>query len=89
MVQSLLLNYQTKYSSNKQSQYNCFTTQLIFAQRGKTGDDNGETKYKKEKPLRNLEHITCNGCGEKVHYAGNNGCYTQKKSKIMYKHSEK
>ena len=43
-VQSLLLNYQNNYNSNRQSQYQGVRNQLMFAQRGKTGDDEGETK---------------------------------------------
>ena len=51
----------------------------MFAHRGKTGDEYGETKDKKQKPQRNLDHITYNGCGEKVNYAGKNKCSTQTK----------
>ena len=53
----------------------------MFAQRGKTWDDEGNIKYKKQRPSRNLDHITCNDCGEKVHYAGNNDCPTKDKLK--------
>ena len=53
----------------------------MFAQRGKTGVDDGETKDKNQKPQINLDHITYNECGEKWHYAGNNECYTQTKTK--------
>ena len=44
----------------------------MFAQRGKTGYYEGDTKYKKQKPWRNIDHITCNYCGEKGHYVRNN-----------------
>ena len=37
-VQSLLLNYQPNYNYNRQSQSNGISNQLMFAQRGKTGD---------------------------------------------------
>ena len=49
----------------------------MFEQHGKTGDDTGDGKEKHQRPRRNLDHITCNDCGEKVHYAGNNECPTQ------------
>ena len=53
----------------------------MFAQRGKTGDDEGNRKEKDQRPRRNLDHITCNDCGEKGHYAGNNECPTQARLK--------
>ena len=43
----------------------------MFAQSGKTGDGDGETKDDKQNPQINLDHITCNYCGEKGHYTGN------------------
>ena len=43
-VQSLLLNYQPNYNSNRNSQSNRVSNQLMFAQRGKTGDNEGERK---------------------------------------------
>ena len=43
-VQSLLLNYQPNYNSNRSSQFNGVSNQLIFAQRGKTGDDEDDRK---------------------------------------------
>ena len=45
-VQMLLLNYQPKYNSHRNSQSNGVRNQLIFAQRGKTGDDEGDGKKK-------------------------------------------
>ena len=45
VVHSLILNHQQNYNSNRQSQYQGVSNQLIFAQSGKTGDDEGETKY--------------------------------------------
>ena len=71
-VQSLLLNYRPNYNSNRNSQSNGVGNQLMFAQRGKTGDDEGDGKEKDQRPRRNMYHITCNDCGEKGHYAGNN-----------------
>ena len=62
-VQSLLLNYQPTYKSNRQYQSQGVSNQLMFAHRGKTGDDEGETKDNKQDPRRNLDHITCNNCG--------------------------
>ena len=38
-VQSLLLNHQPNYNSHGNSQSNRVINQLIFVQRGKTGDD--------------------------------------------------
>ena len=37
----------------------------MFSQCGKTGDDDGETKYDKQKNLRYIDNVTCNDCGEK------------------------
>ena len=42
----------------------------MFEQCGKTWYDEGETKDNNQKPQRNLDHITYNYCGKKVHYAG-------------------
>ena len=81
MVQSLLLNYQHNYNSNRQSQSKGVSNQIMFAQHGKTGDGGGEKKDQIKKPQRNLDHITCNYCGEKGHYAGNNQLSTQTKLK--------
>ena len=44
-VQILLLNYQPNYNSNRQSQSNGIINELMFVQRGKNRDDEGETKY--------------------------------------------
>ena len=62
-VHILLLSYQTDYNYNRQYQYQGVINQLMFIQRGKTGDDECETKYDRQKPRRNLYQITCNGCG--------------------------
>ena len=43
-LQSLLLNYQTNYNSHRNSQSNGVSNQLMFAQRGKTGDDEDDGK---------------------------------------------
>ena len=80
-VKSLLLNYQPNYNSDINSQSNRVNNQLMFAQRGKTGDDEGNGKEKEQIPRRNLDHIACNECGEKGHYAGNNECLTQTRLK--------
>ena len=45
-VQSLLLNYQPNYNSNRNSQSNGVRNQLMVAQRGKTGTDEGDGKEK-------------------------------------------
>ena len=42
----------------------------MFAQRSKTWYNEGK-KYYKHKPLRNLDHINYNDCGEKENYASN------------------
>ena len=70
-VQIHLLNYQPNHKSNGKSQSKGVSNQLIFAQRGKTGDDKGNRKEKEQRPRRNLYHITCNYCGDKGHYYGN------------------
>ena len=62
-VQSLLLNYQPNYNSNRNYQSNRFGNQLMFAQSGKTGDNKDGGKEKKQRPRRNLDHITFNHCG--------------------------
>ena len=64
--QIILLNYQPDYNSNINSQSNGFSNQLMFAQRGKTGGDEGEGKEKEQRPRRNMDHITWNDYGEKV-----------------------
>ena len=51
----------------------------MFAQCRKTGDDEDNGKEKDNRPRRNLDHITCNDCGEKCPYAGNSDCPTQAK----------
>ena len=43
-VQSLLLNYQPNYNSHRNSQSNGVRNQIMFAQCGKTGDDEGDVK---------------------------------------------
>ena len=43
-VQSLLLNYQPNYKSHRNPQFNGVSNQLMFAQRGKNGDDEGDGK---------------------------------------------
>ena len=80
-VQSILLNYQTNYSSNINSQSNGVSNQLMFAQSGKTGKNEGDGKEKEQRPRRNMNHITCNDCGEKGHYAGKNDSPTQARLK--------
>ena len=80
-VQSLYLNYQPNYNSHINSQPNGVINQLMFAQRGKTGDNEGDGKEKEQRPRRNLDHIFCNDCGEKVHYSRNNDCPTQARIK--------
>ena len=80
-VQSILLKYQPTYNSNRISQSNGVSNQLMFLQHGKTGDDEGDRKEKEQRPRRNLDHITCNDCGEKVRYSGNNDCPNQSKLK--------
>ena len=80
-VQSLLLNYQPKYNSNRNSQPNGVSNQLMFTQRGKTGDDKDDGKEKEQRPRGNMEHITCNDCGEKCHYTGKNDCLDQARLK--------
>ena len=49
----------------------------MFAQRVKTGDNEGDKKDKDQRPRRNMDHITCNDCGLKGSYAGNNEFTTQ------------
>ena len=66
-VQSILLNYQPNYNSDRNSQSNGFISQLMFAHYGKTGDDEGDRKNKEQRPRINLYHILCNKCGDKGH----------------------
>ena len=60
LVQSLRLNYQPKYNSHRNPQSKSVSNQLMFAQRKKTGDDEGDRKEKEKIPRRNLDHTTCN-----------------------------
>ena len=80
-VQSILLNYQPNYNSHINSQSNRVSNQLMFAQRGKTWDDEDDRTEKEQIPRRNLDHITCNDCVEKGHYYGNKDCPTQARLK--------
>ena len=50
MVQSLLLDCQHNYNSERKYQSQGFSNKLMFAQSGKTGDDDGETKYNTQNP---------------------------------------
>ena len=49
----------------------------MFAQRGETGYDKGNGKENEQIPRINMDHITCNDCGEKGHYAVTNYYPTQ------------
>ena len=42
-VQSLLLKYQKYYNSNRKFQFQVVVNQLMFTQRVKTGNDEGES----------------------------------------------
>ena len=53
----------------------------MFVQQRKNGDDKGDGKEKEQRLRRNMDHITCNRCGEKVHYSENNECPTQARLK--------
>ena len=44
MVKIILLNYQHNYNSNRNYQHNRLSNQIMFAQHGKTGDDEGNRK---------------------------------------------
>ena len=55
-VQSLLINCQPNYDSNRQSQYQTFGNQLMFTQIGKTVDDEGEKKRIKQIPKQPWSH---------------------------------
>ena len=68
-VHSLLLKYQHNYNSNRNSQSKGVSNQLMFAQRGKIGEDKGNMKDKEQRPRRNMDHINFNYCKEKVHYS--------------------
>ena len=49
----------------------------MFAQRKKTWYDKVYGIEKNKRPRRNLDYITCNGCGKKGYYAGNSDFSTQ------------
>ena len=68
---SLLINYQYNYNFNRNSQSKRVSNHFMFAQHGKTGENEGDGKKKEQIPSRKLDHITCNDCGEKGHYYGN------------------
>ena len=63
------------------SQSNGVSNHLMLAQRGKTGDKEGDVKEKEQIPRINLDQITCKDCGEKGHYAWNSYFPTQAKLK--------
>ena len=86
-VQSLPLNYQPNYNSNGNSQSNRVINQLIFVQRGKTGYDEGDGKEKDQIPRRNLDHITCNDCGEKFIMLGTMTSQLKPSSNRMQRYS--
>ena len=50
VVKSLILNFQPKYNSNSKYQYQGFSNPLMFALRGKTEYDEGETKEDIQNP---------------------------------------
>ena len=50
VVHSLILKYLPYYNSNRQSQYQGVSKQLMFSQHGKTGDYEVETKEYKQNP---------------------------------------
>ena len=86
-VQILLLNYQPNHNYNRNSQSNRSSNQLMFAQRGKTGDDEGDGKEKDQIPRRNLDHITCNDCGEKFIMLGTMTSQLKPSSNRMQRYS--
>ena len=49
-VHSLLLNYQYNYNSNRPYQFQGVSNQLMFAQSGETGDNDGEKKMTNNLP---------------------------------------
>ena len=71
VVQSILLNCQPNYNSNRNSRSNGVSNQIVFAQHGETGDGEGDGKEKDQRPRRNLYHITYNNFGDKGQYSGN------------------
>ena len=48
----------------------------MFAQIGVNGDGKGGGKKKEQRSRRNMDHVTCNNCGEKGHCSGNSKCST-------------
>ena len=54
-VNSLLLNYQPNYNSNRQSLSQGVINQLMFAQLGETGDGEGEKNRVNKKPAMIVE----------------------------------
>ena len=50
-VQSLILNYQPNYNSHRNTQSNRVRNQLLFAQRGITGDNDGDGKENNQIPI--------------------------------------
>ena len=49
-VQSLLLKYQPNYNSNRNSQYNGVSKQIVFAQRGKQGTTKATEQIRSRDP---------------------------------------
>ena len=54
----------------------------MFAQLRKTRDGEGGKKETEQRPRRNVDHSTCNDCGEKSSYSRNSGWPTQSKIKM-------
>ena len=80
-VQSLLLNHQPSYNYNRNYQSNRVSNHIMFAQRVKTGDGEGDRKEKEQRPRRNMDHITCKKCVDKGYRSVNSECSTQIKLK--------
>ena len=59
----------------------------MFAQYGKTGDDEGNGKEKGKRPRRNMDHITCNDSEKKVIMLGTVTAQLKPSSKRMQRHS--
>ena len=86
-VQSLILSYQPNYNSNRNPQSNGVSNQLMFAQHGKTGDDEGDGKEKDQRPRINLYRNNYNDYGEIFHYDGKMTDQLEPGSKRIQSHS--
>ena len=88
-VQSLILNYQPNFNSYRNSQYNGVRNQLMFAQRGKTGDEEATENKRRRDPGEIWITSLATTVEKKVIMLGTMTAQLKPGSKKMQRHSEK